>query len=103
MSNFTKRGQAFEAKFAQDSEVQFRVNSRRNKILGMWAAELLGKDGKDAENYAAEVVKSDMEEAGGEDVIRKVQGDLGSLASDAEIRTKLIEALTQAKKEISAK
>ena len=103
MSNFTKRGQAFEAKFTQDSEVQFRVNSRRNKILGMWAAELLGKEGEEAENYAAEVVKSDMEEAGDEDVIRKVQGDLGSLASDAEIRTKLIEALTQAKKEIAAK
>ena len=49
MSNFTKRGQAFEAKFTQDSEVQFRVNSRRNKILGMWAAELLGKEGEEAE------------------------------------------------------
>ena len=61
------------------------------------------KNGDEAENYAKEVVKSDMEEAGDEDVIRKVQGDLGSLASDAEIRAKLNEALKQAKKELAAK
>lgn len=103
MNTFTDREKAFEAKFAQDSEVQFRVYARRNKILGLWAAELLGKEGDEAENYAKEVVKSDMEEAGDEDVIRKVQGDLGSLASDAEIRSKLNEALTQAKKELAAK
>ena len=103
MNTFDDRKKAFESKYANDAEMQFKVMAKRNKFVGLWAANLLGKFGDDAENYAKEVIKSDMEEAGDEDVIRKVQGDLGSLASDAEIRTKLNEALTQAKKELAAK
>jgi hypothetical protein len=82
--------------------MQFKVMAKRNKFVGLWAAELLGKSGDDAEVYAKEVIKSDMEEAGDEDVIRKVQGDLGGLATDKEIRTKLKECYGKALDELAA-
>ena len=91
MDTFDNRKKAFESKYANDAEMQFKVMAKRNRFVGLWAAELLGKSGNDAENYAKEVIKSDMEEAGEEDVIRKVKRDLGNLVSDEEIRAKLNE------------
>lgn len=100
MTTFDDREHAFEAKFAHDAEMQFKADARRNKLLGLWAAELMGKTGPDADAYAREVVKSDFEEAGHEDVYRKVSGDLGSLADEATIRAKMAELLVIAKTQI---
>ena len=83
MNTFDDRKKAFESKYATDAEMQFKVMAKRNKFVGLWAANLLGKSGDDAENYAREVIKSDMEEAGDEDVIRKVKNDLGLRGQDA--------------------
>ena len=99
MSSMNDRENAFETKFAHDAEMQFKAEARRNKLLGLWAADLMGKEGEDAADYAREVIKSDFEEAGDEDVYRKVSGDLGDKASEAEIReqmqAKMIEAKAQ--------
>ena len=100
MTTFDDRENAFEAKFAHDAELQFRVDARRNKLVGLWAAELLGKTGDDAAAYAKEVVASDFEEAGHEDVVRKLTGDLGAKATDAEIRAKMADLLIVAKGQI---
>ena len=97
MSTFDDRENAFENKYAHDQEMQFKAEARRNKLLGLWAAELMGKTGEDADAYAREVVKADFEEAGHEDVVRKVSGDLGDKATDDEIRKKLDELLVVAK------
>ena len=77
MTTFDDRESAFENKFAHDEEMKFKAEARRNKLLGLWAAALLGKEGDAANAYALEVVKSDFEEAGDEDVYRKVSGDIG--------------------------
>ena len=100
MTTFDDRENAFENKYAHDQEMQFRAEARRNKLLGLWAAELIGKSGEDAEAYAREVVKSDFEEAGHEDVVRKVSGDLGGKATDDEIRTKMDQLLKVAKSQL---
>ena len=100
MSTFDDREHAFEAKFAHDAEMQFKADARRNKLLGLWAAELLGKTGDAAAEYAREVVKSDFEEAGDEDVYRKVSGDLGSKADEATIRAKMAELMAEAKAQL---
>ena len=100
MSTFDDRENAFENKFAHDAEMQFKAEARSNKLLGLWAAELMGKSGEDAAEYAKEVVKADFEEAGHEDVYRKVSGDLGSLADEATIRAKMAECLKEAKAQI---
>ncbi|WP_170358330.1 MULTISPECIES: DUF1476 domain-containing protein [Ruegeria] len=100
MTTFDEREYAFEAKFAHDEEMQFKAQARCNKLLGLWAAEKLGKTGDEAEEYAKAVVKSDFEEAGHEDVVRKVSGDLGALSSDDEIRAKMAELLPEAKSQI---
>ncbi|SIS84372.1 DUF1476 domain-containing protein [Phaeovulum vinaykumarii] len=100
MTTFDDREHAFEAKFQHDAELQFKVDARRNKLLGLWAAELMGRTGDDAAAYAAEVVASDLEEAGSEDVYRKVAGDLGPLADEATIRAKMTELLATAKTQI---
>ncbi|WP_223422105.1 DUF1476 domain-containing protein [Tateyamaria pelophila] len=100
MSTFDDRENAFENKFAHDAEMQFKADARRNKLLGLWAAELMGKSAEDAADYAKEVVKSDFEEAGHEDVYRKVSGDLGDLASEATIRAKMAELMAQAKAQL---
>lgn len=97
MTTFNDRENAFENKFAHDAEMQFKAEARRNKLLGLWAAELLGKSGDAAQAYAKEVVKADFEEAGHEDVVRKVAGDLGELSTPEEIRTKMDELLVVAK------
>ncbi|MEL7131277.1 MAG: DUF1476 domain-containing protein [Pseudomonadota bacterium] len=100
MSTFDDRENAFENKFAHDAEMQFKADARRNKLLGLWAAELLGKTGEDAADYAREVVKSDFEEAGDEDVFRKVSGDLGNKADETTIRTKMVELMAEAKAQL---
>ena len=100
MSTFDDRENAFENKYAHDQEMQFRAEARRNKLLGLWAAELLGKTGADADAYAREVVKADFEEAGHEDVVRKVAGDLGDKATTDEIRTKMDQLLKVAKAQL---
>jgi hypothetical protein len=97
MSTFNERERAFETKFAHDAEMQFRAIARRNKMLGLWAAEMLGKSGKDADDYAMDVIRADFEEAGHEDVVRKVAGDLGARSDAAAIRAKMDEFLAQAK------
>ncbi len=103
MSTFQDREQAFEAKFAHDEEMQFKANARRNKLLGLWAADLLGLSGKDAKAYAKTVVISDLKEAGHEDVVRKVAADLeGKVTPDA-IRAKMDELLPKAKAKIMKK
>ncbi|MEX3315324.1 DUF1476 domain-containing protein [Sulfitobacter sp. PS-8MA] len=100
MSSFDDRLNAFESKFAHDADMQFRAEARRNKLLGLWAAELLGKSGSDAEDYAKEVVRSDFEEAGDEDVFRKVSGDLGDKADEATIRAKMKALSAEAKAQL---
>ena len=100
MSTFDDRESAFENKFAHDAEMQFRAEARRNKLLGLWAAELLGKSGDEASAYATEVVKSDFEEAGDEDVFRKVSGDLGSSVSETDLRAKMSELMAVAKAQL---
>lgn len=94
-----RRGEAFEKKFALDSELRFKAEARRNKLLGLWAAEQLGKTAADAEAYAAEVVASDFEEAGDEDVFRKIRADFdaaGVSQSDETIREKMLAFLEEA-------
>ncbi|WP_299374721.1 DUF1476 domain-containing protein [uncultured Tateyamaria sp.] len=100
MSTFDDRENAFESKYAHDAEMQFKAEARRNKLLGLWAAELMGKSGDDAADYAREVVKSDFEEAGDEDVYRKVSGDLGTLADEATIRAKMAALMAEAKAQL---
>lgn len=97
MTTFDDRESAFENKFAHDEEMRFRAEARCNKLLGLWAADLMGKSEDEAKAYATEVIKSDFEEAGFEDVIRKVAGDLGELASEDQIRAKRAELLAVAK------
>ena len=81
------RQKAFEAKFQQDEEIQFKVTARRNKLLGLWAADKLGMSGDDAEVYAKEVVASDFDESGDDDVLRKVLGDLQGKGLDISQKT----------------
>ncbi|MEQ8365504.1 MAG: DUF1476 domain-containing protein [Roseicyclus sp.] len=97
MSTFDDREHAFENKFAHDAEMQFKAEARRNKLMGLWVAETLGKSDAEAVEYAKEVVKADFEEAGHEDVMRKVLGDLGDRVSEAEVRAKYEELLAVAK------
>ena len=100
MTTFDDRENAFENKYAHDEEMKFRAEARANKLLGLWAAELMGKTGSDASDYAVEVVKADFEEAGHEDVVRKVAGDLGDKATADEIRAKRADLLIVAKDQI---
>ena len=100
MSTFDDRENAFENKFAHDAEMQFKAEARRNKLLGLWAAELMGKSGDDAAAYAREVIKADFEEAGDEDVFRKVSGDLGGKAGEATIRAKMAALMIEAKAQL---
>ncbi|MCX7288440.1 MAG: DUF1476 domain-containing protein [Rhodobacterales bacterium] len=100
MTTFDDRENAFEAKFAHDSEMQFRAEARRNKLVGLWAAGLLGKSDDEAAAYAVEVISADFEEAGDEDVVRKVTADLAGKASADEVRAKLREMLPVAKAQL---
>ncbi|CAL76586.1 conserved hypothetical protein [Bradyrhizobium sp. ORS 278] len=103
MTTFDKREDAFEKQFAHDEELKFKAEARRNKLLGLWAAEKLGKAGADADAYAKEVVAADFEEAGDADVVRKVLGDLSAKGvTEAEIRAKMSELLATAVAQIKA-
>ena len=99
MSTMKDREEGFERKFAFDEELRFKATARRNKMLGLWAAEKLGKSGDEAEAYAKEVIISDIEEAGDHDVFRKVRKDFddaGVQQSDHQIRRTMDELLAQA-------
>ena len=99
MTTFNDREKAFEKKFERDQDLQFKLTARKNKMLGLWAAGLMGKSGADAEAYAKEVVVADFVEAGDEDVVRKVKADLeaaGAQVSDHQIRRKMEELLAVA-------
>ena len=101
MTTFDDREKAFEDKYKHDQELQFRVEVRRNKLLGLWAAELLGKD--DAEAYAKEVVAADFEEPGDADLVRKLLGDLadgGVEMSEHRLRKKMEGCLAVAKEQV---
>lgn len=96
MSAFDDREKRFENKFANDAEARFRAEARRDKVVGRWAAAKLGLDGEQAEDYARSVIKADMEEAGSEDVYRKLRGDLPDTVSDEEIRDAMGDAMEDA-------
>jgi len=99
MSTFDKREQGFESKFAHDEELRFKANARRNKLLGLWAAGLLGYEGDKAEEYAKEVVRADFEEPGDEDVFRKLREDFDNNnveQSDHQIRRTMDELMATA-------
>ena len=101
MTQFDEREKAFEKKFEKDQELQFKVNARKNRLLGMWAAGQLGKSGGDAEAYAKEVVMADFEKPGDDDVIAKVAKDLAAKGIDATaIRKQSNIYLEEAKKQL---
>ena len=103
MSSFDDRENAFENKFAHDAQMQFKAEARRNKLLGLWAAELMDLHGAEAEAYAKTVVLSDLEEPGDDDVFRKVRGDLdkaGVDRTDARIKDHMAELLPVAREQI---
>ena len=105
MTTFDKREEGFEKKFAHDEELRFKANARRNKLLGLWAAEKLGLSGAEADAYAKEVVVADFEEGGDSDVFRKVRKDFDAknvAQSDAQIRTAMIDLMEQAIAQIKA-
>jgi hypothetical protein len=96
-TTFDKREEAFEKQFAHDEELRFKAFARRNKLLGLWAAGILGKSGADADAYAKEVVLADFEESGDNDVVRKVVNDLAPKGiGETEIRAQMATLLTQA-------
>jgi hypothetical protein len=105
MTTFDKRKEGFESKFARDEELRFKSTARRNKLLGLWAAEKLGKSGDDAQAYAREVIRADMQEAGDEDVFRKIRADFDAARveqSDHQIRRTMDELMAEAVAQIEA-
>ncbi|GAA4764973.1 DUF1476 domain-containing protein [Stakelama sediminis] len=103
MTTFNDRERAFEAKFAQDQEIAFRVTARRNRLLGEWAAVKMNLTPEETDAYAKAVVQADFEEAGDEDVIRKLVGDLtaaGVEADDAQVRKALDEMAIEARRQL---
>ena len=100
MTTFDDRERAFENMYAHDEEMKFKAEASRNKLVGLWAAALLGKSGDEANAYALDVVRADFEEIGHEDVVRKVAADLEGKAEEAEIRAKMAEMLIEAKGQI---
>jgi hypothetical protein len=105
MTTFDKREEGFEKQFAHDEDLRFKATARRNKMLGKWAAERLGLSGAEAEAYAKAVVIADFEEAGEEDVFRKIRADFdakGVKLSDEDIRQQMQALLAQAVAEVKA-
>lgn len=105
MGTFDDREKAYESKFARDEELRFKATARRNKLLGLWAAEMLGLTGAEAEEYAREVVKADFEEPGDEDVFRKIRADFDAKnldISDHQIRKQMEELMAKAVEQIQA-
>ncbi|MGI9399934.1 MAG: DUF1476 domain-containing protein [Rhizobiaceae bacterium] len=104
MSGIKDREKAFESKFAHDEALRFKAEARRNKLLGLWAAEKLGKSGEDAEAYAKEVIRADFEEPGDEDVFRKIRTDFNDNnvdQSDHQIRRTMEELLNTAMEQVA--
>jgi hypothetical protein len=102
MTTFDDRESAFENKFAHDEEMQFKITARRNKLVGLWAAEQMGLTSEEADAYAKSVVQADFEEAGDEDVVRKLLGDLTSAGvetDDTAIRTAMDAKLVEARRQ----
>ena len=103
MTTFDKRQEGFEKKFALDEEQKFKAEARRNKLLGLWAAEQLGKSGDEAAAYAKEVVAADFEEAGDADVLRKVATDLaGKGVTEQQVRAKMDQLMAEAVAQVKA-
>ncbi len=102
MTTFDDRERAHEAKFAHDAELNFKAEARRNRLLGEWAAGLLGKTGDDARAYALTVVKSDFDEPGDDDVLRKLTSDLAGKADEDTIRAKMTELRVTAREQIAS-
>jgi hypothetical protein len=105
MTTFDKREEGFERQFAHDEELRFKATARRNKLLGLWAAQKMGLPGAEAETYAKEVVTADLEEPGEDDVFRKIRRDFdahGVTASDHQIRRTMTELMAQAIEQIKA-
>jgi len=105
MTDFKDRQRGEEAKYAHDEATQFKIMARRNKLLGLWAADLMGLTGDDAEAYAKTVVLADLEEAGDDDVFRKVRGDFdakGIDRTDQRIREHMAELLPVAREQVEA-
>jgi hypothetical protein len=105
MTTFDKREEGFEKQFAHDEELRFKATARRNKLLGLWAAEKLGLTGAEGQTYAKEVVVADFEEAGEDDVFRKIRRDFdakGITLPDAEIRRAMNELMGQAVAQVKA-
>ncbi|PJN95299.1 DUF1476 domain-containing protein [Amaricoccus sp. HAR-UPW-R2A-40] len=98
--SFKDREKGFENQFAHDLELQFRANARRCRLVGHWAAGLLGKTGEDKVQYALDVVRADFREAGHEDVVSKLRADLDGLADEATIRAKMAEFLELSKQQL---
>ena len=102
MTSFDDRGKAFETKYARDQEMIFRIAARRNRLLGEWAASLMGLTSEETDAYAKAVVQADFEEAGDEDVIRKVLGDLvsaGVETDEQQVRAALSEKAVEARRQ----
>ena len=103
MTTFNDREKSFEKKFEKDQELQFKVNARRNKLLGLWAAGLMGKSGADAEAYAKEVVLADFEKPGDSDVMAKLVKDLAAAGKPTEehtVRRQAERLMDDAKKQV---
>ena len=102
MTSFDDRERAFEAKFARDEELQFRIHARRNRLVGQWAADRMGLTPEEADAYAKSVVQADFEEAGDEDVVRKLLGDLIGAGVDIDepaVRAALDEKAVEARRQ----
>ncbi len=105
MTSFDDREKAFEKKFAMDQDLQFKTEARRNKLFGLWAAQKLGLSGAEADAYARTVVAADFEEAGDDDVLRKVRGDLATKSikmDDKELRQQMTMLLAEAKRQLAS-
>jgi hypothetical protein len=103
MTTFDDRERAFETKFARDEDMQFRIHARRDKLVGLWAADAMGLTAAEADAYAKSVVQADFEESGDEDVIRKLLGDLtaaGVETDDAAIRAALADKTIEARRQL---
>ena len=103
MTTFDDRERAFEAQYARDQEMQFKIVARRNRLLGQWAAKKMGLNEAETEAYAKDVIRADFEEAGDEDVIRKLLGDLtgaGIEVDDSKIRETLGHKLVEARRQL---
>ena len=103
MSGMDDRSEAYENKFAHNEELRFKAEARRNKLLGLWAAKLLGKEGEEAEGYAKKVVLADFEEAGDQDVFRKVRADFDAAGvdqSDHQLRRTMDELMQTAMEQV---